>query len=74
MANEWYDNAMRLRDFAKALDDAGYVDSKDEVYEKPYRFDSEYTLWAGHDYPGQEDANWDEFTTALNSPDDEAEE
>lgn len=65
MANEWYTDALLLRDFAVAAVEAGIADDKVEVFEKPYRFNDEYTVWAENGYPAPEDANWDEFVTNL---------
>lgn len=67
---QWYNDPLKLRDFAKALDDAGIVDSKDEVYEKPYKFDEYYLAWAENDFPDQSDSNWDEFVEAITPEDD----
>ncbi len=62
----WYDDALRLRDFAKALEDAEYADS-DDILRKPYRFDSEYEIWAANNYPASDDPEWDDFIAALNA-------
>lgn len=61
----WYDDALKLRDFANALEQAEYADETD-VLKKPYRFDTEYEVWAKNDFPSPEDANWDDFVSALN--------
>jgi hypothetical protein len=62
---EWYDSALILRDFAEALDDAGVVQDASEVFKKPYKFNDEYAIWVSVKSPSQEDAEWDEFITAL---------
>ena len=61
----WYDDALRLRDFARSLEDAEYADS-DDVLRKPYRFDEEYAVWKANNCPASDDAEWDDFIAALN--------
>lgn len=61
----WYDDALRLRDFANALQQAEYAD-EDEVLKKPYKFDEEFEVWKENNFPGPEDAEWDEFINGLN--------
>ena len=61
----WYDDALRLRDFAEALQDAEYADS-DDILRKPYRFDAEFEIWKNNNFPASDDAEWDDFIAALN--------
>lgn len=61
----WYEDALKLRDFANALEQAEYAD-EDDVLKKPYRFEAEYNKWAENNYPAPEDAEWDGFIEALN--------
>jgi hypothetical protein len=61
----WYDDSLKLRDFASALQEAEYAD-EDDVLKKPYKFDNEYEKWVKADYPSPEDPNWDDFIEALN--------
>lgn len=60
----WYDDALKTRDFAEALEQAEYADA-DEILKKPYRFEEEYKKWVENDYPGPEDSNWDAFIESL---------
>lgn len=60
----WYDDALKLRDFADALEKADYADASD-ILKKPYRFDDEYEIWRDNDYPNPEDKNWDDFIEGL---------
>lgn len=62
----WYDDALRLRDFANALSQAEYAD-EDDILKKPYRFEAEFNIWAANNFPSPEDAEWDEFIAALNA-------
>lgn len=65
MAEIWYNDALRLRDFADALESAEYADS-DDVLKKPYRFDDEYEVWKNNNSPSPEDGEWDNFIAGLN--------
>lgn len=60
-----------LRDFAKALEDAGIVEDSAEVIRRPYKFEAYFDTWAENEYPQQEDAEWDSFVEALNSENEE---
>ena len=61
----FYDDALQLRDFAKALEDAEYADA-DDILRKPYRFEDEFKLWKSNNYPASDDPEWDDFIAALN--------
>lgn len=61
----WYDDALKLRDFANALEQAEYADA-DEILRKPYRFEAEYNKWAENNFPAADDAEWDDFIESLN--------
>lgn len=62
----FYDDALKLRDFAKALEQAEYADEND-VLKKPYKFEAEYAAWEDNSFPTQEDPEWDSFIDALNT-------
>ena len=68
----FYDDPLRLRDFAKALEQAELADEND-VLKKPYKFESEYEAWADNGFPTQEDPEWDSFIDALNALESEEE-
>lgn len=61
----FYDDALQLRDFAKALEDAEYADA-DDILRKPYRFEAEFGIWKNNNYPASDDPEWDDFIAALN--------
>lgn len=61
----WYDDALQLRDFAKAIEDAEYADS-DDILRKPYRFNDEFAIWSKSNFPASDDPEWDDFIAALN--------
>jgi hypothetical protein len=63
--SNWSDDSRKLADFAEALTRAGVVEDTVEVIRKPYKFDDRYEIWAEMDFPGEEDANWDEFVEAI---------
>ena len=63
---EWYSDALKLRDFSSALEQAEYAGAND-VLKKPYRFDDEFAAWQENNFPTQEDPEWDTFIDALNA-------
>lgn len=66
----FYDDALKLRDFAEALEQAEYADA-DDVIRKPYKFEKEYEVWAANSYPQPTDGEWDEFIVGLNALNEE---
>lgn len=61
----WYDDGLKLRDFASALEKADYVEDVSDILKKPYRFDDEYNIWSEHNFPDPEDKEWDDFIEGL---------
>lgn len=62
----WYDDPVKLRDFANALEQAEAAD-ENEVLKKPYKFEAEYEVWEANNFPSPEDAEWDDFINGLNA-------
>lgn len=62
----WYDDGVKLRDFANALEQAEAADES-EVLKKPYKFEGEYQIWEKNNFPSPEDGEWDEFINDLNA-------
>lgn len=63
-------DSRQLADFATALESAGIVENPTLVLKKPYKYEREYETWKAYNYPQEEDGEWDDFVTALNSDDE----